>query len=122
MITITGEFILNKGAEIIYLSPKTAEIPHIFPNFEGLTVDFILLQQQVDNDGLPVFDEGGNPVFVQVAIKGYSFTSADLASEDVQIQQTLDKLRDTVEKKISKDLQTYNPDAVIKVEKNGNKK
>lgn len=122
MITVTGNLILNKGKEISYFSPKTGEIPHIFPNFEGLTVDFVLLLPKVDDAGDPVLDGDGNPVFEQAATKGYIFTAEDLASEDNQIQQTLDKLRDAVEKKIAKDLQSYNPGTQIKVEKNGNKK
>lgn len=123
MITISGEISLNKGEKITYDSPATAELPHIFPNFDGLTVDFVLFLQRVDADGLPVFEEDGiTPVLERVAAKGYSFTSEKLAEEDVQIQQTLDKLRHVVEKTIAKDLQSFNPGAVIKVEKNGNKK
>ncbi len=121
MITITGELRLYKGVDTIYLSPKTAEIPHIFPNFEGLTVDFVLSLPKVDSDGNPVLDESLNPVYEQTTSRGYRFTSAELAEEDNQIQQTLDKLRDAVEKKIAKDLQSFNPDAEIKVIKNGNK-
>jgi hypothetical protein len=121
MITITGEFRLYKGAGIFYISPKTAEIPHIFPNFEGLTVDFALFLPKVDSDGNPVLDENLNPVYEQATVRGYRFTSSDLEEEDNQIQQTLDKLRNTVENKIAKDLKSFNPDAEIKVVKNGNK-
>lgn len=121
MITIEGDFRLNKGAEILYKNPKTAEIPHIFPNFDGLTVDFALIMPKIDANGDPVLDENLNPVFEQVAMKGYRFTSDDLSSEDNQIQQTLDKLRDAVEKKIAKDLQSFNPDAQIKIEKKNKK-
>lgn len=121
MITITGDLRLFKGRDNFYTSPKTGELPHIFPNFEGLTVDFVLFLPKVDSDGNPVLDENFNPVFEQVAAKGYRFSADDLKSEDVQIQQTLDKLRDAVEKKIAKDLQSYNPDAEIKIEKSNKK-
>lgn len=117
MIIITGDVRLFKGVDNFYTSPKTGELPHIFPNFEGLTVDFVLFLPQVDSDGNPVLDENLDPVFEQVAAKGYKFTADDLKTEDAQIQQTLDKLRDAVEKKIAKDLQSYNPDVEIKVEK-----
>lgn len=121
MITITGKISLNKGEKITYDSPATAELPHIFPNFSALSVDFALYLQSVGADGSPVFDSEGKPVLERVATKAYTFSSEKLAEEDVQIQQTLDKLRDAVEKTIAKDLQSFNPDAVIKVEKNGKK-
>lgn len=121
MITISGEISLKKGEKVTYDSPVTAEMPHIFPNFEGLSVDFALFLQSVDADGLPVFDLDGKPVLERVAVKGYTFSSADLAQEDNQIQQTLDKLRDAVEKSIVKDLKSFNPDATIKVEKTAKK-
>ena len=121
MITITGEFRLYKGVDTIYLSPKTGEIPHIFPNFDGLTVDFALFLPKVDSDGNPVLDENLNPVYEQATVKGSRFTANELAQEDNQIQQTLDKLRDAVEKSIAKDLQSFNPDAIIKIEKTNKK-
>lgn len=121
MITISGEISLNKGEKITYDSPATAELPHIFPNFDGINVDFALFLQKVDADGLPVFDLDGKPVLERVAVKGYTFSAEKLAEEDVQIAQTLEKLRDAVEKSIVKDLKSFNPDATIKVEKNGKK-
>ncbi len=113
MIVITGALRLNKGTDVFYTSPTTDVLPLISANFNDMTVRFRLYLPAVDGDGNPV--PGG--AVQDVAHKDYYFTTDDLATEDPQIANTLEKLRDAVEKKIAKDLKSYNPGADIEVEK-----
>lgn len=109
MITITGPVRLKKGGKVYYTSPVNDLLPVMSPNFTAMVVDFRLYMPRVDANGDEVLDEQGNVILNHETMKQYRFTEEDLASEDADIADILDKLQKAVEKKIMKDLKSYNP-------------
>lgn len=100
MIQTTGNFMLDPASPALYPNAVLEVRPVLSPDFKSLSVE--VFTYFTEQDG----------TLRLAATRQFAITSADMNTDEPQIEQTLKKLERAVWKTLKRDFQDYN-DGVI---------
>lgn len=100
MITISGNFMLDPEKPALFPDCVLEVRPLLAPDFESLSAEVMVYFEVDDGDGGTRLDF--------VTARRIPLTTGDMATDESQIAQILDKLEQAVLKTLKREFQPYN--------------